>query len=668
MKLATLKTFPPLLLAGLVCATSLVSAQAEGKWWDKKWAVRKALALDTSSTGVQLGGAVENGVVLVRLHAGNFNFAAAKEDGSDLRFLSQDGSTVLSHQVESYDALMNEGFVWVRVPEIPDGQQTSFWLYYGNQAGGEEVAVDALATFDPATVLAYHFAERNQPARDASPAGNNAANAGTPAEGAIIGTGVRFLGRNPIRVNPSPTLEFPAGTDLTIQAWLKPQSQAADAVWFSRVGEAGSLRLGLAEGVPYVEVSDGGAPRRSIPEAGATPLPQNRWSQVALVAGQGTMQLFVNGKPFASLAAATPALNSTLVIGAEDPASGTGRPGFIGEMDELVVAKATRPAPNILLAAINQSGSEESLKLLVVGDDEGGGGHNETLEHVMLFGDIAANMMFDGWIAVGVCIIMILVGWSVGIGKVFYLNKLQKGNDIFFKLWKEVTRDMNLLDENKEDQMTALAKKLPRQQQKELRDSPLYHIYHAGLEEIESRLGSKAKVKMDGLSARSMQAIRASMDAGLVHENHRLNNGIVFLTIGIAGGPYVGLLGTVVGVMITFALIAKTGEVEVNSIAPGIASALLATVFGLLVAIPALFIYSYLSGRIKNVLSSMEVFIDDFVAKIAEFYPPSAEKNFILVPEMEVPPPIHGRGPDAPAVLSDAVRDEVPATPGPRQG
>jgi biopolymer transport protein ExbB len=132
---------------------------------------------------------------------------------------------------------------------------------------------------------------------------------------------------------------------------------------------------------------------------------------------------------------------------------------------------------------------------------------------------------------------------------------------------------------------------------------------------------------MEGLPGRSIQAIRASLDAGMVHENHKLTDGLVYLTISIAGGPYVGLLGTVVGVMITFAIIAKSGEVNVNSIAPGIASALLATVVGLIVAIPALFIYSYLNGRIKTVMANMQVFIDEFVAKMAEFYRPPNESD-----------------------------------------
>jgi biopolymer transport protein ExbB len=60
--------------------------------------------------------------------------------------------------------------------------------------------------------------------------------------------------------------------------------------------------------------------------------------------------------------------------------------------------------------------------------------------------------------------------------------------------------------------------------------------------------------------------------------------------------------------------------VEVNSIAPGIAGALLATVAGLAVAIPCLFIYSYLSARIKNVVTNMETFIDEFITKMAEHH------------------------------------------------
>jgi biopolymer transport protein ExbB len=95
---------------------------------------------------------------------------------------------------------------------------------------------------------------------------------------------------------------------------------------------------------------------------------------------------------------------------------------------------------------------------------------------------------------------------------------------------------------------------------------------------------------------------------------------MVLLTIAISGGPFLGLLGTVVGVMITFAAIAAVGDVNVNSIAPGIAAALVATVAGLGVAIPALFGYNYLASRVKNISADQQVFADELIAKIAESY------------------------------------------------
>jgi biopolymer transport protein ExbB len=153
-----------------------------------------------------------------------------------------------------------------------------------------------------------------------------------------------------------------------------------------------------------------------------------------------------------------------------------------------------------------------------------------------------------------------------------------------------------------------------------IRDSSLYRIYHIGVEEIRRRFPPEETGAAKSLSPQSIAAIRAALDAGLVRETQRLNRMMVMLTIAISGGPFLGLLGTVVGVMITFAAIAATGDVNINAIAPGIAAALVATVAGLTVAIPALFGYNYLTTRIRNVTSDMQVFVDEFVTKMAEAY------------------------------------------------
>ena len=72
--------------------------------------------------------------------------------------------------------------------------------------------------------------------------------------------------------------------------------------------------------------------------------------------------------------------------------------------------------------------------------------------------------------------------------------------------------------------------------------------------------------------------------------------------------------------MITFAAIAAAGDVNVNAIAPGIAAALLATVAGLAVAIPALFGYNYQASRIKNNSADMQIFVDEFITRAAETF------------------------------------------------
>jgi biopolymer transport protein ExbB len=151
-----------------------------------------------------------------------------------------------------------------------------------------------------------------------------------------------------------------------------------------------------------------------------------------------------------------------------------------------------------------------------------------------------------------------------------------------------------------------------------LRGSPMFRIYQVAQRELDERL-RLGRIGPDGaLIPQSLAAIRAAMDAAFVMESQRLSRLMVLLTIAIAGGPFIGLLGTVIGVMITFAAIAAAGDVNVNAIAPGISAALLATVAGLAVAIPALFGYNYFTTRIREISTEMQIFLEDLVARIAE--------------------------------------------------
>jgi biopolymer transport protein ExbB len=607
-------------LVGSLCGTLALTGflSAEDAWWNTAWTQRQMVTLDSGTDAAALSGEVSGSSILVRLHDGNFQFTSANEDGSDLRFVASDGKTRLSHHLESYDSLLNEAFVWVKLNDIKSSAKQSFYIYFGNPA--PDAAGDPVDAYDADTTLVYHFSGRGTAPTDATRNGNHAETPAAAADGSIIGGGLRLLANVPVIIPSSPTLEWKAGQALTLSTWIKFGAPQEAAVIVSRGEGSDSFKLLLDQGIPSVEV----AGRRS---QAAEPIAAGSWNHLVLVADGSSMQLFLNGALYSKLDAALPVLSTPILLG------GPGG-GFVGEMDEFAISNTARSIGWIELASVNQGASDAAARTLFLGEVEGGvvESQSEMLQHVMLFGDIAANMMFDGWIAVGVCVLMIAVGWTVAVKKFIYLNSIEKGTNEFLKKWKTLSTDLTSMDPDDQANVSSLGGKFDPAQQALIEKSPLYHIYHIGAEEIRHRL-DKDNNRIQGLSGRSIQAIRASLDAGLVHESHRLSNGLVYLTISIAGGPYVGLLGTVVGVMITFAIIAKSGEVNVNSIAPGIASALLATVAGLIVAIPALFIYSYLNGRIKNSLGLMQVFIDEFVAKMAEFYRPAQEKE---APETEL--------------------------------
>jgi len=607
------------LLAGISALVTLGGQlQAADAWWNPSWTHRQKLILDTDAAAVT--DAVGGATVLVRLFDGNFQFALAREDGSDLRFVAADGKTLLSYQIESYDSLLNEAFVWVRLPEVKGAAKETLDIYFGNADAAMPAAPKPAEAFDADTSLVYHFAGRGTAPADSTGNGNNAESPAATAEGSLIGNGLRLLGTAPVIIPPSASIEWKSGQAMTISAWIKPVALQGNAVILGRSDGQSTFQILLDQGIPAAQVG-------SVRTQAGAPLGINTWSHLVVVADGKSLSLFLNGALYSSIDAAIPALNAPITLGGIATQT-AGVTAFTGELDELSISKMARSIGWIKLSSVNQGSSDAAQRTLSVGTVEGAGAKEQSklMEHLSLFSDIAGNMMFDGWIAIGVCVIMIVVGWTVAVRKFIYLNSIEKGTKIFLNQWKSLSTDLTALNPDDSSNVSSLGGQVAASEQGLIEQSPLFHIYQIGSEEIRHRL-DKDNNRIQGLSGRSIQAIRASLDAGLVHESHRLSDGLVYLTISIAGGPYVGLLGTVVGVMITFAIIAKSGEVNVNSIAPGIASALLATVVGLVVAIPALFIYSYLNGRIKNSLALMQVFIDEFVAKMAEFYRPAQEPD-----------------------------------------
>ncbi len=615
-------------LLGLTAGLALLPSQARA-WWNDDWSLRKPITLDTSAAGGNVAEAIGRTPVLLRLHVGNFKFDAAKADGSDLRLIAGDDKTPLKFQIEKFDSLLGEAFVWVDVPDLKPGAQTTAYLYYGN---AKAAPAEDKGAFDADTVLAYHFAERGQPARDATAFGNNAQTAGLPSDGAQIGAGLRLDGQSLVTIPGSGSLGWSEGAAITWSAWVKPAALQPNAVLFSRRDGANGLAIGLDNGVPFVEISRDGVAQRSTV---GTVLTANSWHHLAVVTGaQAT--LYLDGNPVGAAAAALPSLAGPMTLGGDQAAPGGGpqsvssvpsaAPGasaaaaFVGELDELEISKVGRPAGFIRVAALGQ-GAEASKFLSLGGDEETSswsGGY---------FGVILHSVTLDGWVVIGILLIMAAISWVVMAEKAMYVGRVGKANLLFHDAFRHVAGDLTVLDKGDAKAAPTLGGKVSEAELRVLRDSSLYRLYHIAVEELRGRANAGRTVRGRALSAEALASIRASLDSGLVRETQRLNRLMVLLTIAISGGPFLGLLGTVVGVMITFAAIAASGDVNVNAIAPGIAAALVATVAGLFVAIPALFGYNYLISRIKDASADMQVFVDVLLTKTAEAYHRRAEQQ-----------------------------------------
>ncbi len=564
-------------------------------WWQNDWSYRKAITIDAGPKGANLTESAGRVPLLIRLHSGNFQFDGVADNGADIRFVAADDKTPLNYHIEQYDPMLGVALIWVDIPQLQAGASQSIWMYYGNKKapdGGKPAE-----TFDADYTLVYHFnGASGVPPKDATAYGNNAQNAPFKTiEDGIVGKGAQFDGGSALTLPASPSLNVAAGGSFTFSAWVRPSALGPNALLYSRRDGANALLIGLDNGVPFAQVDGGAAPVRT---PGAAPVAANQWTYLAVTADGKNLTVYANGKQVAQVAATLPALTGAAAIGADVVGAPAGFAGYTGAIDELRLSKIARSPVAIAVDALAQ-GSES--KLVAYGNDEKQSGFG-----FGYFGVIVQSVTVDAWVVITILLAMAAVSWVVMWSKARYVGTVDKANQFFVQRFREVA-GRHLVGLAHVDENSAEGRRLYQ--------SSLYRLYRAGVHEIHSRVDGNGRTV---ITTESIEAIRASMDATLVRENQRLSKSMVLLTIAISGGPFLGLLGTVVGVMITFAAIAAAGDVNVNAIAPGIAAALLATVTGLFVAIPALFGYNYLLIRNKNVTANMQVFVDEFVTRLAE--------------------------------------------------
>ena len=150
---------------------------------------------------------------------------------------------------------------------------------------------------------------------------------------------------------------------------------------------------------------------------------------------------------------------------------------------------------------------------------------------------------------------------------------------------------------------------------------PLFAVYQEGSRELDTRLknpdggGRKRYV-----SLKAIEHIKRTLEGTVAQQALKLESGLILLALAVSGAPFLGLLGTVWGVMSAFSYVAQAGKADLATMAPGVAAALITTVAGLLVAIPSMFGYNWLVHNLRVTTVELDNFAQDFMSKIETEY------------------------------------------------
>ncbi len=601
-------------LTALVLGLSLLPTVANA-WWNSEWQFRKKVEVDVTDVAkVDAKGKPTEMQVLVRLHPGNFQyFLDTQPDGADLRFLAGDDKTPLPFHIEKYDPVAEMGLIWVGVPRsdgaIANGPTTwePMWMYYGNtQAAAGQTPADSFTVND---ALVYRWNDA-QP-KDLTSYGNNPSYTSVASSAAgLIGPAAQFEGKSSVIVPSSPSLRIVPTNGWTFASWVKIDNAQDDSYVLYAEDAAHNLSLRINGNALYGRYQNSQTGVKAETAMTST-VSTGSWHHVGLQVTAEAINVYLDGVMTATVAAKVPEMAATLTLGGA-PA---GANHLVGLLDETRVASEIKSAEWFKFHMSNQNIGAENLRF---GEDESvgsgeSGGYMKTIMN---------SLTFDGWAVIFMCGIMAVVSWIVVMGKAILINRASRDNNRFLEEYRKLdiahqeALDRDETEEERELEnapvMAALVGKHDHFQ-----SSPLYHLYHVGMHEIKMRAGTALSAS-SVITPQGLAAIKAALDTALVREQQKFNKSLVFLTMSVSGGPFLGLLGTVLGVMITFAAIAETGDVNVAAIAPGVAAALAATVAGLAVAIPALFAYNFLSTRIRDLTIDMRVFSDELLAKIAE--------------------------------------------------
>ncbi len=211
--------------------------------------------------------------------------------------------------------------------------------------------------------------------------------------------------------------------------------------------------------------------------------------------------------------------------------------------------------------------------------------------------------MPEGKAIIVVLIIFSIVAWSIMASKAVEMRRARKLNLYFETEFRAQASVLAIHDRGVQ-----------------VDGCPLFSVYQAGCRELDTRLKAAGGGRKTEVSLKSMEHVKRALERSVAQQALKLESGLIMLAIAVSGAPFLGLLGTVWGVMGAFSYVASRGNADLQTMAPGVAGALITTVAGLLVAIPSMFGYNWLVHNLRVFTVELDNFAQELVSKMETEY------------------------------------------------
>ena len=210
----------------------------------------------------------------------------------------------------------------------------------------------------------------------------------------------------------------------------------------------------------------------------------------------------------------------------------------------------------------------------------------------------------EGKAIIAILIVFSIFAWSVMGAKAVQMRRAKKLNQFFEAEFRAQKRVLDTYD-----------------RRLQVPDCPLFMVYQEGCRELDARLraaGSTTRKRF--VSLKGMEHVKRTLERNVAQQSLRLESGLIVLAIAVSGAPFLGLLGTVWGVMSTFSYVAIKGSADLKTMAPGVSAALITTVAGLLVAIPSMFGYNWLVHNLRVQTVELDNFAQELTSNMETEY------------------------------------------------